>query len=504
MSTTPPADPAAGGDAAQEFSGKVVSAVRWQALDQGVQQVIRLVVMVVLARLVAPQAFGIVALALVVTELAALLSTVGLGSAVIQRRDLTRTHVAVAFTITSGLGLLCAGVLLVLAPAIAGYFDEPRLENVLRVMSIAFVCKGVHAVPLDLLRRELLFQKVIVMSTFATVVAGTGAVVAALLGAGVWALVVFSVGEAAGALVAVMVLAIRSGVFTPRLSLDTRAARELFGFGAQVSAVQILYYAQGNVDNLLVGKVLGSTALGYYSVAYRLMLLPILRVADVVAIVAFPAFSSIQHDTVRLAAALQRGIRAISLVCFPLSIGTLAAAPLIVGLVFGDRWLPAVPVVQILALNGPRLAVARLDGSVLLARGQATRNLQISLVSFLLYLVGFGVGVMYGIEGVAWGYTIAGHLATPLGLVAAARVVETSVWSLLRSALPAAGASALMGTAAWLATDALPADLPLGTRLVAVVAVAAVVYLGALRLLWPQDLGALVHDVVRRRGRREG
>ena len=503
MSATPPhaeSGTPVPGDA-PAFRGRVVSAVRWQALDQGVQQLLRLVVMVVLARLVAPEDFGIVALALVVTELAALLSTLGLGSAVVQRRDLTQTHVAVAFTLTSALGLLWAGALLVLAPAVAGFFEEPQLVDVLRVMSIAFVCKGVHAVPLDLLRRELLFSRVIVMSTFATAVAGTGAVVAALLGAGVWALVVFSVGEAAGALVAVFVLAMRAGVFRPRLSLDRRAGRDMFRFGAQVSAVQVLYYAQGNVDNLLVGKVLGPGPLGLYSVAYRLMLLPILRVADVVTIVAFPAFSSIQHDTARLSAALQRGVRSISLVCFPLSLGTLAAAPLVVGLVFGDRWLAAVPVVQVLALNGPRLAVARLDGAVLLARGLAARNLQISALSFLLYLVGFGVGVLHGIEGVAWGYTVAGHLATPLGLVAAARVVETSTWSLLRNAVPALVASTLMAVVAAVTAALVDGGLPRPVQLAVVVAAAALTYAGVLRVLFPASLASLVSDVLRRGGR---
>lgn len=482
------------------FSGRVISAVRWQALDQGVQQVLRLAVMVVLANLLAPDAFGLVAIALVVTELATLLSTMGMGSAIVQRKDLTQRHVSVAFTLTTSLGLLAALVVNTAAPALAGFFGEPELEAVLRVLSISFLCKGIHAVPLDLLRRELQFSQIMVMSTAATVLAGTAAVTAALMGAGVWALVALSVGEAAAALVAVWMLTIRAGLFSPRLSFDRRAARDLFAFGAYVSGVQLLYFGQGNVDNLIVGRVLGASALGYYSVAYRLMLLPITRIADVISVVAFPAFSTIQDDLARLRNAFLRGVRTIALVCFPLSIGTAIAASILVELVFGTEWLPAVPIVQILALNGPRLAVNRLGGAVLLARGEARANLVVSLISFALYVLGFVIGVQFGIQGVAWGFTIAGHVATPVGLVVTARSLDTTTLTLLRAAVPATASTAVMAAAA---TGALAATegIWLVPRLVLVAGAGAAGYAVAVRVGWPGTLTGLGQDLFRRAGK---
>lgn len=483
-----------------EFSGRVVSAVRWQALDQGVQQATRFVVMAVLAKLIAPSAFGVVALALVATELAVLLTQLGLGSAIQQRRNITSTHIAVAFTTMAAFGFLVAILMNVVAGPLASYFDEPKLEPVLRVMAIAFVCKGLHAVPLDLLRRELEFKKVMVMSTIATGLAGTIAVIAAFLDAGVWALVALSVGEAVGALVAVWALTISSGLFRPRLSLDLGALRDLFSFGVYVSANQLLHFGQGNFDNLIVGRVLGARSLGYYSVAYRLMLLPVQRIADVVSIVALPAFSTLQGDVPRLRAAFLRALRSIALVCFPASIGTLVAAPVIVELVFGTEWLPAVPVVQILALNGPRLALNRLSGAVLLALDRPKWDLQISALSFVLHILGFAIGVQWGIAGVAWGYTIAGHVASPLGLLAAARVLQTRWLSLVGTAVPAAVATTAMAAAAagcMKLTEDDWAGLP---RLAVVAACGAAVYAIALRVGWPGTLGGLTRELLRRGG----
>jgi len=226
----------------------------------------------------------------------------------------------------------------------------------------------------------------------------------------VWALVVYSVGEACVVSAAMLVVCLRAGVHVPRVRFSRAAFGDLFSFGLSVTGFKLLYYLQINLDNLLVGKFLGATALGFYGLAYRLMLYPIQRVGDVIANVALPAFSVVQDSAERLTGAYRRGAVAISLVVFPLSVGTVVAAPVLVPLAVGEQWTPAVLPLQVLALNGPRLAVNRLGSAVFQATGRPHWDVWLAGGGLVVYVAAFAVGLQHGVVGMAWAYTAAGYV----------------------------------------------------------------------------------------------
>ncbi len=481
----------------QSLGGRVASGLRWSMLDAGLQQGMRFVITVLLTRLVAPEDFGVLAMALVFTQLAALIGDLGLGPALVQRPTIERSHIVTASTITFMVGLALTLVLVGLAAPIAHLYGESDLTPVLMVLSLTYLFRGVGGIPRELLRRAMRFQDFVVASGSAVLISGAVGVVLAFSDAGVWALVAQVLIEGAvGAFMAVL-LAWRRGVWSPGWGIDKSALQDIGGFGAYVSGTRVAYYGASNIDNFIVGKALGSTALGFYNLAYRLMLFPILKVADVVATVTMPAFASVQHDLARVADAFAKAVQRIGLVCFPVSVGTAIAAPVLVPAVFGEKWTPAVVVVQILAVNGVRLAIGRLNGVVYEATGRPKWDFVMLSITFVAYLVAFLVGVNWGIEGVAWGYTIAGYALVPVDQFLVNRLLGTRPARLLRGLVPVTFATVAMAVVAG-AFMLLSDGMSHGAASVAVVALSAITYFGALRLAEPSLLTEFRRDIVRR------
>jgi O-antigen/teichoic acid export membrane protein len=481
-----------------ELGTRVAVGLRWSALDQVVQQVMRISITALLAHLVAPAEFGLMAMALVFSNLGRLLGDLGLAPGLIQRRQLTDRHISTAFVMGGLVGLLLAAILAALSGPIAGFYHQPRLRPMLLVLSLTFVFAGLTGTPHSLLRRSFMFRPFVFCYALAVGIGGTTGVVIALLGGGVWALILAAVVESFIASVAAIAITVAAGLWTPSLRFDRAALRDLMGFGASVSASRLLLYGRQNLDNLLVGRVLGATALGLYNLAYSMMLYPIQRVSDVVSNVSLAAFSSIQDDRTRMAAAYRRAVRTICLVVFPLSIGSLIAAPVIVPVVFGPRWMPAVATVQILALNGPRIAFTSLNTSALQAIGRPSWELLLQIAMSVLMTVAFFVGVQFNIEAVAAGFTIVGYLILPFALSLMKRALGIGSSQLLGAIAPVVAATGVMALAAEFARRLTAEALPLPAQLVIVVVVGAIAYLLALLAVGRTALRQAAQDVLRR------
>jgi PST family polysaccharide transporter len=473
--------------------GKVSSGVRWGALDQGVQQVMRFAVVTVLMRLSSPSDFGLIAEAYVLSQLASLVSDVGMGASLVQREDLEPRHVRTAFTATLVTGMAMTAIVVALAPVVGAFFGEPRLVDVVRAMAVVFLFSAARETPFYLLRRALIFRPFVIASAVAIALAGLGGIGLAMAGAGVWALVAYSVGEVAVSTAAAHVLAMREGVWRPRLGFDRGAFRDLFGFGAAVVGTRLSTYGQVNLDSVLVGKVLGARSLGLYNLAHRIMLYPLLHVGDVVATVMFPALSSIQSELASMRRAYVKAVQAVLLICLPASIGVAAVAPVLVPLLFGQKWEGAVVTLQILCLNGPRLALNRVTGSVFQASGRPGWDLKIALAGLAASAVGLAAGLPFGVEGVAVGYTVSGYALMPVGIVLVSRVLELSMAELSRAIAPIGLAAALMTAVAGAAVAVLttPDVLTLG----AAVSAGAAAYLGVLGLRAPEILRMVVMNL---------
>lgn len=403
MTEEPPAE------APGSFGRRVGSSVRWSLIDQVVQQLIRLGIVVLLTRFTSPDAYGLIGMAFLFTGLATFIGDLGLGTAVVQRRDLRREHVDTAWTASLLAGTALFALTVALARPAADFFDQPGLALVLAIVALNFPLRGPMGVVRDRLRRDLTFRSIALVNIVAVSISGIVSVALAVGGLGVWALVCYSVLESALIALGMSWALVRSGHHHPRLRLRRDAFSDIGSFGAAVMGAKLLTYIQMNADNLLVGKFLGSAALGYYGLAYRLMLYPIQRVGDVASNVTLPVFSRLVSRPAQLTRAFRSSTAAICFVSFPFAAATVTSAPILVPTVLGQQWAPAVLCLQILTLNAPRLALVRLTGSLFQAIGRPQWELVVSVVAVPLYVLGFALGLRYGIVGVAIGYTVVGY-----------------------------------------------------------------------------------------------
>ncbi len=459
-----------------------------------VVRIVRTGTFILLARLLTPADFGLVALAAVVTSLVGLLVSAGLTDYLIQVKELRKELVDSAFLFSLAVGTSLTLLLLALASPLANALGEPALTPVLRALAPLFFINGLVSVAQACLVRALRFPILNLAYAIGAIVSSVAGVAIVLLGHGVWGLVAQTLVEAAvsGALI------VRVSRFRPGRAFSRSALGEMLSFGGRVLAMNYLSLASTRLDNLLVGVFLGPAALGLYSVAYKFLE----QVQDILLTsfqqVMLPIFAKLKSDPARLRVAWAKVMRLQMLIVLPLFLAAaLSAAPL-VELLFGDKWAAAAPVMSVLALSGPLVAFARSSVTAATAEGRVSESLRFVLLSTALILGGFALALVLGsgILGMAISYVGARAVLAPLSIrmlrghyTPSARVL----WRVLRpvtfGTLAAVAAGALT---AWLVQDAPAVVRILGVGLVVLLAQMAIGALSA-------GVRADVRAVLRRR-----
>lgn len=391
---------------------RVARGLTWTVIETWGRQGINLAVFVVLARLLTPVDFGLVALAAVFVSLAQLLVDQGLGDALIQRPSLTERHLNTAFWVAISTGLLLTVAGLVLATPIAAMLGEPPLGPILQVLSLTFLLAAMSSIQIALLRRELAFAGLAVRALAAAVAGGVIGILLAVLGFGVWSLVAQQI---CATVVSVIVLW-WARPWRPRLQFSPRHFRELFRFGIHVVGSDVLSWVTRNVDNLLIGAVLGTTQLGLYAVGYRILTMTQTMLLNVASKIAFPAFARLQGEPDRIRQAYFRVTRVASVVILPGYVGLALVAPELTVVLFGAQWEESGPVAAVLFLIGPLVALQGFSGSLLNAVGRPDIVFRFRLITSVTNVIGFIIAVSFGILAVAVAYVVRGYLLAPLML----------------------------------------------------------------------------------------
>ncbi len=345
-----------------------VTGTFWSALSTIFSRGLRFFVTILLARLLVPEDFGAVAMGLLVMDVAELLSDVGLAAALIQRKQVDPQHLTTAFWANLILGAVLWLATWWLAPLAAAFFRNASVVAILRVMAFNFLLAPIGSVPWVLLNRQLRFKELMMAQSLATAVRTGVSLVLAWRGAGAWSLVW---GPLAGTVTGSI---INWGFcrWRPSLAWSWRHFRELFRFGKNVFGEKLLGYFSANSDNIITGRVLGASILGFYNFAYQIPHLPETHLAPIIHRVLFPVLSQVQDDRARLRRGYLLSLRWIAMVAAPFAVGLGVAAPELIPMVYGAQWHPVVVPLQILcaaglvhALTSPvwttQLAVGRSD-----------------------------------------------------------------------------------------------------------------------------------------------
>jgi PST family polysaccharide transporter len=480
---------------------RAVAGVRWGFVSTASQQILRTVFTIAIARMIGPDDFGIAATATIYVGVTQLFIDAGFGAALIQKSTIDDDDVGSVFWINMAVGAAMVIVTLLVAPWVADYFHTPELTAVLRVSSILIVINAFTVVPISLLNRELAWRPIAIAQVAGVLVGSTVGVAAAATGAGYWAVVVQSI-VAAGVTTSVL-LAVTGA---PRVRASRHRMRDLWTFTWGLMGSRSLRFFSENVDNVLVGRYLGTAELAFYALAYRLLKLPVRLIGAVVNQVSLPAFSRMQDNLPRMKHWFLTTSRTMAVASYgPLVLGVLVM-PDLIPLLFGSKWEPAVLPTQLLTLVSMRQMAMMLMGPLFQALGKTQQLFFWTVVAVAANVIGIVIGLNWGIVGVAAGLTISMYLLAPLQIGVAARLVGFRGSEYTRAVLPAWIAAAAM-VVVWVpCRTALSA---IGVPALAAVPVCGVVVLAAYvatfrfgyRELY-DSMKDVVMMMVRRKGRR--
>src|SRR5579885_2097508 len=367
------------------LANQTIASVRWSVLSQVVRLFTRTGTMIVLTRLIAPREFGLMSMAAVFTGFLDLFTELGTTSALIQKDTLTPRLLSTTFWANIAFGFLAGGATFATAPLVAAFYGQPRLVPVL-----------------ELLSRELAFRNISIAEAVAAIAGSAAAIALAAAGYGVYSLVGLVIVMSA---VTTLLLWLMSD-WRPTAEFALGDLRSISGFSANLMAYNIVNYLGRNVDYLLIGRFLGAQQLGYYTLAYNLLLFPVQYVTLTVGRVTFPVYASIQDDNRRLANAYLRVAGTLAALSFPLMLGLLAVCDVFVRTVYGARWAPAIPVVAILAPVGLIQSISAMNGSVYKAKGRADLMLRVGGGFSAVAVASFFLGLRFGMVGVAAAYAV--------------------------------------------------------------------------------------------------
>lgn len=407
----------------KSFRERTLSGALWSVMSQGGRQAILLVSNVILARLLTPQDFGLVATVLIFVNFAIILAEQGFGAALIQRQDVSEEHLSSIYWVNVALGISFTALFFFGAPLIARFYDAEALVPLTRAMSWVFAINSLGMVQTTLLTRGLAFKTLAQVEVASAWCAGAVSIFLAWRGWGPMSIAIQSLVSAA---VGVLILW-RVSEWRPRLLFRLSAVADLAAFSANTFIGSVTNYWVRNVDNVLIGYVLGQGALGVYSRAYSVMLFPLSRISRVLSRVMFPSLSLIQDDLPRIRALFLQMTRVIALVTFPIMLGVAASAENFTAVVFGPQWGEMVPVLRILAVVGMVQSVTTLVVNIYMSRNQTGLRLRVILPIQAVQVLGIVLGLQWGILGVAAGYAIATLATAPVECYYAGILIGMSV-----------------------------------------------------------------------------
>lgn len=461
-----------------DIKQQTISGVGWSAGARIAKQILQFIISVILARLLTPEDFGLVGMIAVFTGFAALFGELGFGAALIQRQDVEEQHYSSIFWLNLLSGFILMGVVIAAAPAIAAFYNEPRLVPLTMLIAVNFLIGALNIVQQALLTRALNFQKLAFIETISMLMAGSVAIVLAYLGYGVYALVwQMLISTMAG-----VILMWNVTGWYPHLIFSWQSARELLGFSSNLLGFNVFNYWVRGADNLLIGKFIGSGGLGIYTRAYSTMLLPLNQVSAVVGRVMFPALARIQDDKPRIKRIYLQAISMISLITFPMMLGLLVVSKSFVLALYGPQWAAVVPILQILCLVGLAQSVGTTTGWIYQSQGRTDWLFYWGIASGIVTFIAFGVGIIWGVLGVTIAYAIRTFMLTFFNFAIPGKLIDMTFSEVVRSVAGIFGCAAVMALLVWGVGLLLPAGWPHWAYLVVQVPVGVLVYGGLVHL----------------------
>ena len=403
-----------------EIGSKARSGAFWSALQIIGRNVLSIGTTALLARMLAPEDYGLMGMVATLTVLLLVFSDMGLSWATVQRRDLSSAQVSNLFWINAIVGLVLWAGCIAVAPFLALFYGEPQIESITMVMGATFLIGGLAVQPFALMRRRMEFRQIAWIEIGAVVTSAIVAIIAAAGGMGYWALVIQALaGQVFRLITALPVSGMQ--LHLPRSRVGTKS---MVTFGGLLALNGLLIYVARHADSVLIGRFFGAEELGYYDRAYFLMLLPSTLATGVLANLMVPSLSALQDEQERFASAYRRALRMVAFVGCPLAAGLALVAHEAVLLVYGDQWSPVATLLVWLSIAGVTQPIYNTTGWLFTAKAKGKQYFGLTVMNAVALVAALSFGVKWGAVGVAQAYGLM------MGLV----LIWPSMWLAHRAA----------------------------------------------------------------------
>ena len=382
----------------------MISGIFWTAIQKYSGLIVQIIVTAILARLLSPEDFGVVAVATVLIAFFTLFTDMGIGPAIIQKQDLTQDDLNSIFSFTVWGGIVLAALFFVVAYPIGHFYKEESLVLICQLLSINLLFAAWNIVPNALINKNKRFKFIAKRTLSLQVISGIISVFAAYHGLGLYALLISPILTAIG----VFVLNFRKYPLQFSWQMHTEALKKIFSYSSFQFLFNFINYFSRNLDKLIIGRFFSMNELGYYEKSYRLMMLPLQYVTNVVTPVMHPILTSLQNDYKSLTEKYNKIIKLIATISFPLGVFLYFAADDIIYIIYGNRWEKAIPVFQILALSLPLQMILSTTGAIYQAAGKTNWLFYGGLSNTCCTVMGFIVAAVCfrTIESMAWAWDI--------------------------------------------------------------------------------------------------
>lgn len=457
-------------------------------LGQLARVLIQVAGIVVLARLLSPEDYGLLAMVVAIVGVGEIFRDFGLSSAAIQAPTISKGQRSNLFWLNSGIGFTLAILTIVLAQPIALLYGEPRLAGICLVLSSTFLLNGIATQHKADITRQLKFRKLALIEVIAPAIGLAVGLVSAVVGFGYWSLVLQQV---AIPLVAA-ILFLQAGRWVPQWYDKSESIRGFMKFGVNLLGAQMLTYASRNADSVVIGMRFGPASLGLYDRAFQMIALPLNQLNAPASKVALPILSRLDEDATRYSSFLLRGQSVMINMITPLLAFGASVAPAAVTIVLGAQWTESASLFQLLALGGIAQALSYATYWVFLSKGLTASNLRLTLVSRPLIVFGIIVGSNWGVQGVATAYAVGLLLNWPLGLWWISRVSDAPALGMFFNGVRALVVYGVAAVGTHIATTSLLQFNELGTAAIGLVIFLAIASLGLLWRPFRRDIAGIL------------
>lgn len=421
---------------------KAVSAAKWQVINNVLQKVISVGTFAVLARILEPSVFGLFAMAFIDIDGLGMFKSLGLDAGIIQRKTKTESANHTAFFLIQGMGIVLFIMCEAFAPFAGHFFNRPEVGSILKALGVIFVMSGFGRVPAALLTKDMRFRLMSIIELVGATINCFFAIIFALISPTVWSLVWAYIIKQ----ITMTGLTWYFSDYRMKWQFDSKVAKELFHFGKFMVGLSILWYIGGNIGNAVVGKMMGATALGYYTLANNIGSFINTNFTSIVSRIMFPAYSAIQDDEEAIKRAYLKTIKFISMFSIPFAIMLICLAKELVLTLYGEKWRPVIPLLQLFGVIQMIVPITICSGSLFRGCGKPAWEFNVTFFRLLLgvpTLIIFTIA--WGLFGTLTSAIVMTGVFAPVDVILDRKIVQFDMKEFFAALSPSIVCSLIMG-----------------------------------------------------------